>query len=154
MKPSIVINENPPIVRWKEKMSILMVTFIMVGVWLISIPWLGYFNGKIIFKDLFEILGSLAVFSLGTFLTYLGMSSSYTTVYLKNHNIVVERQIGLLRFYKQYDLSDGYLVLEEQEDEDGILWYHLVKHKPNEKLYILKNLEAQNYEALKNFIVS
>ncbi len=155
MSSQIVINENPPIVKWKEKMSILMVTFVMVGVWLISIPIVGYFNGKIPLNDFMQIFVSINIFLLGSLLTYIGMSSSFITLYFKNQSLIVERQIGFFRFYKKYDLSNNSLIkIENEEDEDGITWYHLIKIQNDTKTYILKNLDTKYYEAIQNLIHS
>jgi hypothetical protein len=153
MSNHLVINNNPPFVQWKEKMSILMVTFIMVGVWLMSIPIVGYFNGKIQWIDFTEILASLGIFIFGTFLTYLGLSSAILTIYFHNHCLTIEKKIGFLRFYKKFHFNENsQLIMENQEDEDGITWYHLVLVKENQKKYILKYLEETQYQTLKNFL--
>lgn len=154
MVPEILINENPPFIKWREKMSILMVTFVMVGVWFISIPIIGYYTGKILLLDSFiHFFASMSIFLLGLLLIFWGLSSAFTTIYFKNQSLIVEKQISFIRFYKKFDLSDNsQLTIENEEDEDGITWYHLVKINNNNKIYILKNLNTQRYEAIKNFI--
>lgn len=152
MESHVFIHENPPVIKWKEKMSILMVTLIMVGVWLMSIPIVGYFNGKIALNNFTEILVSASIFFTGIFLTYQGLSSSYIIVHFKNQFLIVENQIGFFSFHRKYDLSDSVLFFEQEEDEDGIIWYHLMKENGHQKMYILKSLDYTRYQAIQKFI--
>lgn len=153
MDNEIIINFNPPFIRWKQKMSILMVTFVMIGVGLVSIPIVGYFNNKITFQSLIEIIASIGIIFLGLLLTYFGISTSYLTVYLKNHSIIIEKKIGFFRIYKKYELNpNDILTTETYEDDDGILWYHLVKLNQDKKTYILKDLAPIYYHSLQKII--
>lgn len=124
---STLISKDAVVIRWREKLSLLMVTMVMSGTWLIAIPFIGHFNQTINLTQALDLTFSIIIIMIGIFLLYLGLSTSYTTLSIHKDTITLISSIGFLQRSKTFKKAPTQAFeIQAYEDEDGVTYYKLV----------------------------